>query len=1033
VTLPAFRRVLSVLSRRSVVSAGVSLALAVALVGMSPPTAYSKGHAAAGAASPNGHGPKSPRLLYKKGDRGHTHAQQSGPNFDGTTDMTYHGGPVMRDVTNYLIFWNPTTPPTGYTGAMFDGNYRSIINRYFNDIGGTPYLNIISQYGDSSGLPVPNTTSLGGDWVDTTTYPHAGTNADPLNDGDIRASIDRAITANPTWQGPSNSTMYFVFTGKSIIECDGTGSTRSCFSAVDWNGGAKDHAAFCAYHWNNGSKIYGFIPYASTGSCFSDDTVWPNGVGVDVSLDVTSHEQFEAYTDPFGNAWQDDVDHGAGENGDKCNFNYGPYETDGTNMVLNGHPYQIQLEWSNGSPHGCVKRYGARPNTTISGNLNFGAVPRGESATREIALQNTGNGDLDVLDVKLATGSNAAFSLSPTAPTHVTLHTGDTALYDVTVSPSASASSSGPLTATLAFDTDDTVPNDTGQPTTAQLTATTNVAATATIGLPALTVTGSLNFGTVPRGTLASRNVVIQNTGTADLHITDVSLTGGSDPAYSISPPSPAASTLAPSDSLTVEVTFAPPANATGPGPRTGSLSITTDAPSGGSASVPATGTVGIPKVALSPGSINFGVVCPGGSSDQELTVTNTGTAPLTIITIAIGSGSTDGLSILPIPGLPQTLPVGGHLAFTVRFTPVGPLGGPVAGTVVVTTDDPVNPEVTVPITGEVGQSALTVSTTALDFGGVATDNRTSPSSRTKSLTLSNTGNCSLSVATFTIGGSASGDYSIVGGPTLPLTIGAGSSVTINVRFNPTAAGPRNGTLTVASSDPSNPSVVVNLTGVGLIPAILTSPLSLTYGPTVIQSQAPGYPGVTQPVVVTNTGQSELIVDVLGTSGAPFSAPGPATPPSRFAASDHFSEPVTFAPTAVGKFVGSLTVADNDPEGGASATVPLCGEGVRRGIRVLAVNAAGVPFATIKSLKLQSKGTAQNVNVNVSNLSLTGVPTSCDASQQKQYENQALPATDTLNQRASYYTLSVTAGGKSTTVTFTLGVSEFKTITVTIK
>jgi hypothetical protein len=61
------------------------------------------------------------------------------------------------------------------------------------------------------------------------------------------------------------------------------------------------------------------------------------------------------------------------------------------------------------------------------------------------------------------------------------------------------------------------------------------------------------------------------------------------------------------------------------------------------------------------------------------------------------------------------------------------------------------------------------------------------------------------------------------------------------------------------------------------------------------------------------------------------------------------------------------------------------------------------------------------------------VTTSCVANQKRQYENQSLPATDTLNQRSSYYTLAVTAGGKSTTITFTLGVAQFKTIIVTIK
>jgi hypothetical protein len=201
----------------------------------------------------------------------------------------------------------------------------------------------------------------------------------------------------------------------------------------------------------------------------------------------------------------------------------------------------------------------------------------------------------------------------------------------------------------------------------------------------------------------------------------------------------------------------------------------------------------------------------------------------------------------------------------------------------------------------------------------------------------------------------------------------------------------------------------------------------------VIQSQAPGYPGMTQGLTVTNVGQAELIVDSMTTSGAPYTAPAATIPPARFATSDHFNEPVTFAPTGVGKFTGNFNVADNNPEGVVSANVALCGEGVLRGIRVLAVNNKGVPLAQIAKLHLQSKGTAQSVNINAQNLPLSGVPTSCDASAQKQYENQGLPATDTANQRSSYYTLAVTGGGKSTTVTFTLGVSEFKTIVVTVK
>jgi len=243
----------------------------------------------------------------------------------------------------------------------------------------------------------------------------------------------------------------------------------------------------------------------------------------------------------------------------------------------------------------------------------------------------------------------------------------------------------------------------------------------------------------------------------------------------------------------------------------------------------------------------------------------------------------------------------------------------------------------------------------------------------------------------------------------------------------------RNGSLTIGSSDPANPSYIVSLTGVGLVPAIMPTPPSVTFGPTVIQSQAPGYPGVTTPVVITNTGQSELIVDAMGAAPTPpFSAPGPTSPVSRFAPSGHFSEPVTFAPVAVGKFTGALTVADNDPEGGASTSVPLCGEGVLRGIRVLVVSKAGVPYSSISKLKLQSHGTSTNVNINTGTLNLVAVPNACTASQM-QFEAQGLPTAGTPNQRSSYYTLSISVGGKSTTTTFTLGVSEFKTMTITVK
>src|SRR5262249_50337541 len=155
---------------------------------------------------------------------------------------------------------------------------------------------------------------------------------------------------------------------------------------------------YCAYHSTFGSEtIYGTMPFngsatsAATGTCLNS-APFPNNINLDSELRVTEHEQIEANTDPNADAWfgtrgLDD------EIGDKCNFNFGPTYPNGVNIALHGDPYQIQTEWSNNIVSGCVKRFGPAPNVSVSGSLDFGTVPRGTSATRNIVVTNGGGGD----------------------------------------------------------------------------------------------------------------------------------------------------------------------------------------------------------------------------------------------------------------------------------------------------------------------------------------------------------------------------------------------------------------------------------------------------------------------------------------------------------------------------------------------------------------------------------------------------------------------------------------------------------------
>jgi hypothetical protein len=373
-------------------------------------------------------------------------------------NLIYNTGPVMRNPTNYLIFWQPPGR------AAFPAGYQAAIEKFFRDEGGTPFYNIVTEYSDSSGIAVPNAESLGApSFTDTTTAPPSGndgTIAHPLTDSDVQNEVDVALAANPTWLGPATDVEYFVFTPSDVDEC--TDST-DCFAI---NGGSN--GTFCAYHGDHGAGEYAYQPFAGNGNCTTQAT-FPNGQNVDTVLSATSHEEIESNTDPQLSAWRS-AD--GNEIGDKCAYNYGYTAPDGTNFVLNGDRYQIQQEWSN-DVAGCAKRYGPTPTTSVPGSLDFGEVEAGNTAEKDVVIQNSGGGDLNILNIRLGAGSDPDYSLLNVPPTAATLHSSESLTVQVKFAPPANALFGHPA-ASVVVDTDDP----------AQTTYTTNV--TGTVGVPPL-------------------------------------------------------------------------------------------------------------------------------------------------------------------------------------------------------------------------------------------------------------------------------------------------------------------------------------------------------------------------------------------------------------------------------------------------------------------------------------------------------------------------------------------------------------------
>ncbi|HKN75788.1 MAG TPA: choice-of-anchor D domain-containing protein [Candidatus Acidoferrum sp.] len=101
---------------------------------------------------------------------------------------------------------------------------------------------------------------------------------------------------------------------------------------------------------------------------------------------------------------------------------------------------------------------------------------------------------------------------------------------------------------------------------------------------------------------------------------------------------------------------------------------------------------------------------------------------------------------------------------------------------------------------------AIQVSSTSINFG-----NEVEGASGSQSLTISNTGTATLSITAVTPTGAA---FS-VSGFLLPVTVNAGSQITISVGFLPTAVGATSGSISIVSNAPTSPTTVT-LAGEGV-------------------------------------------------------------------------------------------------------------------------------------------------------------------------------------------------------------------------
>jgi hypothetical protein len=253
----------------------------------------------------------------------------------------------------------------------------------------------------------------------------------------------------------------------------------------------------------------------------------------------------------------------------------------------------------------------------------------------------------------------------------------------------------------------------------------------------------------------------------------------------------------------------------------------------------------------------------------------------------ATGSGfSTSGLV------LPFTLAVGQSVNFSVTFSPAS--AGSATGNVAIGSNA-ANSTLNVPLSGTgVTPGQLAASPTSLSFGSVATG-----SSSTLPETLTNVGGSALTISQITSSGSG---FSFAGiNP--PVTLAGNQSVTFNVTFAPQVGGSGSGNL-VASSNGSNPTLSVPLSGSGTAPGQLTvTPSTVNFGNVVVgttQSQAATLTASNGPVTVSSATVSQSEFSLTGMAL-------PVTIPTGYSLS--FS--VVFSPQTSGTASANVSFASN--------------------------------------------------------------------------------------------------------------------------
>jgi hypothetical protein len=295
-------------------------------------------------------------------------------------------------------------------------------------------------------------------------------------------------------------------------------------------------------------------------------------------------------------------------------------------------------------------------------SVDFGNVPVHTSGSRSLTLTNTGTTALTVTKIQLS-GQGYSTSGGSLAVKKV-VNAGSSLEFSVVFTPIQAGDVQGNLLITTTADS---------IPLAVKLDGMGVVASGGSHGIEA--TPPSVNFGNVTVGTTDTQTMRLRNTGTTDLTITKITVSGTGYGASGLSIPQ----TLSPGKDTLFTASFRP----TGTGAHSGSIAISSNAGSSPlSISLTGSGVTTNARLSANTSTVNFGTIKVGTILSQNVQLKNVGNTDVEITSVeAVGTGfkATGGVNITLTPN--QSTEV------AVTFDPKAP--GGILGTLTITSNAP--------------------------------------------------------------------------------------------------------------------------------------------------------------------------------------------------------------------------------------------------------------------------------------------------------------------------------------------------------